>query len=350
LLAELNVRTGALQVAITDLEKFITTQPQTVGAYMLLGSAYLAQRQAAKAIETARRLMAVAPTDARGPFLFGLGLRAQGQHAEARREFETALELSPGFLDPLAQLISLALADKQSDAALTVAKKQAALIPQSAPHQMLLAGVHVARREPDLAETAYLKAIELEPTLTEPYRLLAALYAQSRRYDQALARLGALLRVNPRDASTLMVMGVVYEQQGDIPKARDAYEKALAITPRFAAAANNLAWIYSEHGGDKDKALSLARTAKEVAPDDPRISDTLGWILYKGGLHQQALVLLKASASKLPDNPEVQYHLGKAYAHVGDKDGARKALTVAVNSPQAFPGKDDARKALGDLQ
>jgi Flp pilus assembly protein TadD len=145
-------------------------------------------------------------------------------------------------------------------------------------------------------------------------------------------------------------MGVVYEQKDDIPKAREAYEKVLAANPRFAAAANNLAWIYSEHGGDKDKALALARTAKEVAPDDPRISDTLGWILYKRGQHQQALVLLKESASKLPDNPQVQYHLGKAYVQVGDKDGARKALTVAVNSPQAFLGKDDARKALGDLQ
>jgi Flp pilus assembly protein TadD len=215
---------------------------------------------------------------------------------------------------------------------------------------MLLAGVHVARREPDLAEAAYLKAIELEPKLTEPYRLLAGLYAESRRYDQALARLGDVLRVNPRDASALTVMGVVYEQKGDIPRAREAYEKALAITPRFAAAANNLAWIYSEHGGDKGKALSLARTAKEVAPDDPRISDTLGWILYKHGVYQQALVLLKESVSKLPDNPQVQYHLGKAYAHVGDKDGARKALTVAVNSPQNFQGKDEARKALADLK
>jgi len=43
-------------------------------------------------------------------------------------------------------------------------------------------------------------------------------------------------------------------------------------------------------------ALQLAQRAKEVAPDDPSISDTLGWILYKRGIYQRALGLLKESA------------------------------------------------------
>jgi Flp pilus assembly protein TadD len=124
----------------------------------------------------------------------------------------------------------------------------------------------------------------------------------------------------------------------------------LALTPRAAAAANNLAWIYSEHGGDQDKALQLAQMAKEVAPDDPRVSDTLGWILYKRGVHQRALALLKESAAKLPDNPQVQYHLGMAYAQVGDQAGARQALEFAVKSPADFQGKDEARKTLASLR
>jgi len=101
-------------------------------------------------------------------------------------------------------------------------------------------------------------------------------------------------------------------------RAREFYEKVLALNPRFAPAANNLAWILSEHGGDKDKALALAQTAKELAPEDAQVSDTLGWIFYRRGLHQRALALLKDSAAKLPGNPEVQYHLGMASAAAGD--------------------------------
>jgi Flp pilus assembly protein TadD len=263
---------------------------------------------------------------------------------------ETSLELSPGFLDPLVQIVQLSLTDKQTDMALAIARKQAALVPRSAPHQMVLAGVHVARREFDQAEAAYLKAIELQPGMTEPYRMLAALYASTSRYDQALARLGDALKTNPKDGSALMLIGVIYEQKGDTAKAREAYEKVLELNPRAATAANNLAWIYSEYGGDKDKALQLAQTAKEVAPDDPRVSDTLGWILYKRGIYQRALALLKESAAKLPDNPQVQYHLGMAYTQVGDQASARKALELAVKSPADFQGKDDARKALASLR
>ena len=120
----------------------------------------------------------------------------------------------------------------------------------------------------------------------------------------------------------------LYETKGDIAKAKEAYEKAVALNPRSALAANNLAYLYMQYGGDKERALQLAQTAKEAAPDEPNISDTLGWILYKRGVYQRALSLFKDSATKVPENPEVQYHLGMAYLKTGDKEAARKALTA----------------------
>jgi tetratricopeptide (TPR) repeat protein len=143
---------------------------------------------------------------------------------------------------------------------------------------------------------------------------------------------------------------VVHEAKGDIPKAQAAYEDALKIEPRFAVAANNLAYLYSEHGGDKERALQLAQTAKEADPDNPGISDTLGWVLYKRGVHQRALALLQESAAKLPDNPEVQYHLGMAEYKAGNKDAAKTALTRAVGSKTAFRGVDEARRTLAELK
>jgi len=43
----------------------------------------------------------------------------------------------------------------------------------------------------------------------------------------------------------------------------------------------------------------------------------------------------------------VQYHLGLAYLQAGEKDNARSALAAAVGSPRDFPGKEEARRALG---
>ena len=350
LLAQLDLQSGAVGPAIYDLEKLITSQPTATGAYVLLSGAYLTQRDPARATEVGRKLATVAPRDARGPHLIGLGLLAQGKRAEARRAFEAALALSPGYFDPLFQLVSLDMADKQSAAAVARTKTQIASTPRSAPHLSLLAETYRTRGEANLAEAAFLEAIELDPAWAEPYIRLGTLYASSGQYDQALAKLKDAVKADPKNQATLMVMGVLYEQKGDIPKARESYEQLLAINPRFVSAANNLAWIYSEYGGDKEKALQLAQMAKERAPDDPRISDTLGWILYKRGVYQRALALLKESAAKLPDNPQIQYHLGMVYAQLGDHPRAREMLTAAVGSPADFQGKDEARKTLASLQ
>ena len=146
-----------------------------------------------------------------------------------------------------------------------------------------------------------------------------------------------------------MMVGMVHEQRGAIPEAQTAYEKALELNPRLAPAANNLAYLYSEHGGDKEKALELARVAKEVAPDDPRISDTLAWILYKRGVYERALSLLQESVEKLADNAEVQYHFGMTNYKLGNRDAAKAALTKALQLNTSFPGAEEAQMTLAEL-
>jgi putative PEP-CTERM system TPR-repeat lipoprotein len=350
LLAELNIQAGAVQPAIEDLQSFLARRPSAVEAHRLLGLAYLAKREPAQATEAFRKLQALGPNDPRGFYLVGIGLRAQGKSAEARKEFEAALALARSYVEPLGQLASMALAEKQPDAALSRVTKQAALVPKSGGIQYLLGMVYLARREEALAEGAFLKAAELEPTMVDAYVRLGDLYQASGRYDEALAKANEALRISPQALVPQMVMGVVYYRKGDAAKAQKVYERVLMLHPRFALAANNLAWLYSEHGGDQAKALQLAQAAKGMAPEDPNVSDTLGWILYKSGVYQRAAGLLRESAGKLPDQPVVQYHLGSALLKVGDRDGARAALTAAVNSPAGFSEKDEARKALAQLR
>ncbi|MDP3912012.1 MAG: tetratricopeptide repeat protein [Gemmatimonadales bacterium] len=116
-----------------------------------------------------------------------------------------------------------------------------------------------------------------------PYLQLGSLDAASGQYDHALARVGKAIEVNPRNIGALMLAGVIHERRGDHPKAREHYEKVPALNPRFPPAADNLAWILSEHGGDKDKALTLAQTAKELAPEDPRAVHLAGVEIFARG-------------------------------------------------------------------
>jgi len=178
---------------------------------------------------------------------------------------------------------------------------------------------------------------------------LATLYARGQKPDQTLQTVEKALQKRPNDPAMLTLAGTAYERKGQIDKAREAFEKALAANPRDGAAANNLAWILSEHGGDAEEALRLATLAREVAPDDPQVADTLGWILYKRGIHHRAAGLLREAAGKLPGDALIQYHLGMALLKLEDRKAARQALGRALELDETFKGADEARRALASL-
>ena len=349
LLAELNIRTGNIDPAIEELEGIIEKQPKTGRAYVLLGGAYLAKKEAVKATETYRQFARLDSKNAQGPYLVGLGLRAQGKSKEARAAFTEAVSMRPGFVEALEQLVALDLNEKRSDDALALVQKQIELSPQVIGLHMLLGRVHLARGEGSQGEAAFLKAIALNPQLFDPYVALGGFYAQTKRYDEALEKLEQAKKVNAQNLGVHMLIGMIHEMRQDVPQAQSAYEKVLEINPRFGPAANNLAYLYSEHGGDKEKALQLAQTAKEVLPEDPRISDTLGWILYKRGIYERAISLLRESAEKLGDNAEVQYHLGMAYLKAGNSQAAKESLSKSLKLSESFAGVEEARRALANL-
>jgi tetratricopeptide (TPR) repeat protein len=349
-LAELNIQANAPDAAIEDLDKLLQSRPGVPRAYELLGAAYLKKGDAVHAAEAYQNLQQLLPAgDPRATYYLGLALRGQGKRAEARKAFEQSLGAAPGAPDPLNQLVDMAFEDKQPDVALALARKQAQAAPRSAAMQTVLARVFQRRGQLAEAAAAHQKAVELDPRPAAGHLELGKLYAATDRLDEALTETMKALEIDPKSAEAWLVLGQVQEKKGAMAKAQDTFKKSLEIDPRYAPAANNLAWIYSEHGGNADEALRLAQLAKQIAPDDPHISDTLGWLLYKRGVYQQAINLLKESAVKLPDSAQVQFHLGMTYYKLGDKPAAGQALRRALELDAALADAAEARRVLSTL-
>ena len=108
---------------------------------------------------------------------------------------------------------------------------------------------------------------------------------------------------------------------------------------------NNLADILSETG-QLDEALTLAQKAVAMAPQNGIYLDTYGWILFKQEKNRVALDALKKSASLLPDNSIVLYHLGAAYHATGNGNLAREYLEKALSISSNFKAANQARKLL----
>ena len=127
------------------------------------------------------------------------------------------------------------------------------------------------------------------------------------------------------------------------------FERVLAIDSKAPIAANNLAWIYAENGGNLDVALQLAQTAFAAAPNSAEVADTLGWIYLRKELYPLAIKALDRAIELDPKNPTFQYHLGLAYARNGNAERARARLEAALRLRPDFDGAADAKRVLAGL-
>jgi Tfp pilus assembly protein PilF len=227
---------------------------------------------------------------------------------------------------------------------------QIQLQPKNAFFQNLLGRVQEMNQDLGKAEAAYKKALELDPNVNGFHLSLAGFYARHNLVDKAVQQFQTALQQNPNALAAHMGLGIIYQNQNNLEKAKEAYQKALKVNPKFAPAANNLAYLYAEKGENVDEALNLAQMAKEQFPEDPSISDTLGWVYYKKNIPTRAIVYFKEALEKVKDNAVIHYHLGLAYFKNNQKDLARQELKKALEIDPKFAGAEEARATLQKIK
>jgi tetratricopeptide (TPR) repeat protein len=352
-LAGIKLSRGNPPAALDLLAPLVKERPQIAQAQYLLATVYLAQQQPDQALAVYRQMTELFPKDPQPPFLIGRMLIARKQQPQARQEFEKSLEISPNYLPATEMLVDLDLADKQYAAAMDRVQKLLDKDPKQAQVWAMRGKIYLAQRDFAHAEPDLLKAAELDPKLEPAYLLLAQAYVASNKQNEAIEKLTAFIDKNKDEASkavpALLQLAMIQQSLQHFDDARDAYEKVLTVNPNLASVLNNLAALYSDNLGQLDKAYDLAKKAREAAPNDPHIADTLGWILYKKGDYDNALPLLQDGAGKLPGDPVIQFHLGMAQYMLGAAEPARLALQHAADATADFSGKNEARRRLALL-
>jgi len=349
LVAEINLRNGNPAPVVGAMENFLKTTPNSDRAQVMLADAYRATGRFDDAAAILRQQIAATPEKSEPYLLLGVLLRQQNKNDEARATLEKAAELSPDKLAAVNQLIELDIVANDYPTALRRVTELLAKTPDSAGLHLLQGKIYAAQREWDRAEAALLNVLHLNANFPSAYQMLVAVYIAKKNLPEAVAQLEAFLVKGPKNTGALMTLALIHNEMKDFEKARDAYERLLAIKPDNAMAANNLAYIYSDHLNELDKALDWAGKARSADPGNALIADTFGWILYRQGDYKQAASLLKEAAGKMPNEPEIQYHLGMAGYMMGDSKTARVALEAATLSPKEFSGKEEARRRLAML-
>ena len=138
--------------------------------------------------------------------------------------------------------------------------------------------------------------------------------------DEAISGLEAAIKANPENLAAYLSIAQIYVQGKDYKKAMETYERVLARKPDLWVAANDLAFLMADTGGDLDKAMGFAQKALTQRPEEPSVLDTVGWIYYKKGDSAKAIEYPGTSTGKVGREPQHQLSPGDGLRE-GGKDG-----------------------------
>jgi Tfp pilus assembly protein PilF len=260
----------------------------------------------------------------------------------AQKSLEKVLERNPEDLRALKVLVGSYVLQNQKDAALPTVQAHVQRRPKSALLQNYLGQMLLADGKPAQAMAAFLAAKAADPNSQAADLSLAQVDVVQGNIDRAQQKLLALAAANGGDVSALLALASVEQTAKRTEQAGDHYRAVLEKDANNLIALNNYAFLLSETPGRTDEALKYAQHAKELAPNDPMISDTLGWIYVQKKMYKPAIEQLETALSKRQMAP-IYYHLGVAYLQAGDRARSRELLTSAL---KLDPTLSDATAAL----
>ncbi len=206
--------------------------PHNWEAYYNFGSGLLRVQRDAEAVPPLRQALVVAqafpllhhtPSFCQIHNNLGIALAATGRAEEARRHYETAINMQPIY----------------------------------APSYLNLGNL-LCSKDPRRARECYEKAIALNPAYTVAYVNLGALLGKTDP-EAAYRYLQTALALDPENAGALSNIGGVLEERGNLPEALEQYERALTIDPSLVKTRENIhrVRLLMERGGSPRRPVRL---------------------------------------------------------------------------------------------
>lgn len=135
------------------------------------------------------------------------------------------------------------------------------------------------------------------------------------------------------------------ERLNKLDVAEQSLRRLIAVRPRHAHAYNALGYSLADRNIRLEEAQAFIERALELAPDDPHIIDSMGWVLYRRGDLAGALKYLQ-KAYRLQADPEIAIHLGEVLWKLDRKD---EALSLWRQAKKTEPTNPLLRETLSRL-
>lgn len=339
---------------LEDIEQALNLQPTYVNA-LIAKARLLEERNQPK---QARGILSDATQASPGSKRLGLSyarlLLRQKRIADAHKEFERLVEAFPEDTDLVLSLALVAWENDQEQVAIEQLEKLVETERASEAHSYLgriaasrndrekaiehfrmvevgphftaariqMAALQAAQNQIDSARQTLAQARQRAPQdALQYYMMESELLSDAGRANEALAVLDEAAGKNPDDLNILYARGMMLGELELWEEMERVMRAILAKDPKNTDALNALGYTFADRNVRLDEAEQLISKALALAPKNPAIIDSMGWLKYRRGDTVAAIELLRAAYKEFPDH-EVAAHLGEVLWVNGQKDEA----------------------------
>ena len=166
-----------------------------------------------------------------------------------------------------------------------------------------------------------------DPQSAEEEVLTASVGAQilrdANRPLEAIKRLEAANVRMPDTVEIKYELAMLYERNQRLNDTERLLREVIALDPGHAHSYNALGYSLADRNQRLPEALKLITRALEIAPNDPFIMDSMGWIKFRLGDYAAAVQYLEKAYRVRPE-ADIAAHLGEAMWMLGQRDAAKE--------------------------
>jgi tetratricopeptide (TPR) repeat protein len=310
-------------------EEFVARHPESAEVRMQLGRELATAKRLGEAREAFREAEKAAPKDGQAPYAIGLLSLQLEDYLEAQGAFSRALKL--GYKEPAAVYLGLGQASeglKRYEEAIgwyqqvdsnDWVRAQLKIATLIARQQGLQAGREYLHKVATHSKADEVQVIQVE----------AQLLREAKAWQETYALLTDAAKKHPDSFELRYDRAMAAERVEKIDVLEEELREVIRMKPDYAHAYNALGYTLAEKTDRLEEARGLIEKAYKMAPEDPFVMDSLGWVHYRQGNLAESLRYLHKAYSARTD-PEIAAHLGEVLWRSGQREEAQKVWRAAL--------------------